>query len=272
MSNLEELQESIMGPSFSYADELATPSEMGIGRDGSFNGIMRAASGVNYYVDSIGFGQATGLAKLNGMDQKPLGIKYFLKTGQICSNGADMYEYIDTVPKGLPGRVGNEIKKTMGVDFRGLAPGIIEDSASALNPLPLFKSVIGSGYARCKKERLPVGDTNNSVKSRHVVDGKQQTWIKDPVEMVNGVPHQTRWVFDQYISVDEYEKTPDTEMPGKNLVREEDVNIEEEIKKLIPVNPFKKEGFTDVNRENKIAAGVLFAALFLGMVAWTSNK
>ena len=91
----------LLGPKYSFADELSTPSELGIGRDGSFSGIMRAVAGVNYYVDAIGFGEATGLAKMSGMDQVPLGIQYFMKTGATCSNGADMYEYVSTIPKGL---------------------------------------------------------------------------------------------------------------------------------------------------------------------------
>jgi hypothetical protein len=97
---------------------------------------MRAVGGINYYTDAIGFGEATGIARQQGLNQQPLGIQYFIKTGQTCSNGADMYEHISTIPSGLPGRVGKEVKRTLGVDMRGLAPGIMEDAASALNPLP----------------------------------------------------------------------------------------------------------------------------------------
>lgn len=244
----------MLGPTYNYADELRTPSEMYIKKDGSFSGIMRAAAGVNYYIDAIGFGSATGLAKLNGMNQSPLGIRYFLKTGQICSNGAEMYEYIDTVPKGLPGRVGEEVRSAMGVGFQGLAPGIIEDAASALNPVPLFKSVTGSGYAKCKKVQMPVGDNQNAVESRHKVEGQTVKWIKDPVEWVNGRPHQTRWIFDSFISEDEYMATPDSEKPGKKAFREAFTNYPGE------------------TQDKRLAAGVLFAALFLGVVAWTSHK
>ena len=52
-----------LGPNYVYADELATPSEIGVRRDGSFGGIARAVAGVNYYADAIGFGQTSGLAK-----------------------------------------------------------------------------------------------------------------------------------------------------------------------------------------------------------------
>ena len=238
---------SLLGPKYSFADQLATPSELGIGRDGSFDGIMRAVAGVNYYVDAIGFGEATGLAKMNGMEQVPLGIQYFMKTGATCSNGADMYEYVSTIPKGLPGRVGDEIQKTMGVKFRGLAPGIVEDAASALNPLPLFQSVIGSGYARCKKVTLPVGDLKGQVQSWY---DPSNVWITDPYKVVNGAPSQTRWVLDKYIAQEEYDATSKTEQPG-----------------VLP----NTEGFSGDSR-NTMAAGVLFAALFLGAVAWAARK
>jgi len=237
----------LLGPKYSFADELSTPSELGIGRDGSFSGIMRAVAGVNYYVDAIGFGEATGLAKMSGMDQVPLGIQYFMKTGATCSNGADMYEYVSTIPKGLPGRVGSEVQKTMGVQFRGLAPGIVEDAAGALNPLPLFQSVIGSGYAQCKKVTLPVGDLKGQVRSGF---DPSNVWVTDPYKVVNGAPSQTRWVMDKYITQEEYDAAPKTEKPG-----------------VLP----NTEGFSG-DSGNKIAAGVLFAALFLGAVAWAARK
>lgn len=234
----------MFGPSYSFADELATPSEIGVGRDGSFGGIMRAVGGVNYYVDAIGFGQSTGLAKLNGQNQSPLGIRYFIKTGATCSNGADMYEYVDTVPPGLPGRVGQEVQKTLGVEFRGLAPGIMSDSFSALNPLPLFNAVGGSGYAQCKKVTLPVGNTRGQVRSSlapHTV------WISEPTKNIRGLPHQTRWVFDKFISQEEYKKAPKTEQAG-----------------ALPLT----EGFVGGAEGSKVIAGVIFATLMFGIIGW----
>jgi hypothetical protein len=232
---------SFGGPTYSFADELRTPSELGIGRNGSFSGVMRAVGGINYYTDAIGFGESTMIARAQGMHQQPLGIRYFMKTGQVCSNGADEYEYISSVPSGLPGRVGKEVEKTLGVRMRGLAPGIAEDAASALNPLPLFKAAIGSGYIQCKKVTMPVGDMNGNVKSTFDANN---VWIKDPYKVKNRIPHQTRWVFDKYITMDEYDAAKKTEQSG-----------------TLPIT----EGFA--NRD-QLAAGVLFAALFLGFVAW----
>ena len=237
----------LLGPKYSFADELKTPSELGIGQDGSFDGIMRAVGGINYYTDSIGFGEATMIAKERGMNQNPLGIRYFIKTGSQCSNGADMYEYVSTVPNGLPGRVGHEIEQTLGVHMRGLAPGIVEDAVTALNPMPYFKAIIGSGYAACKKVTLPVGDMNGRTHSDY---DPSNVWVPDPWKPVGGQPSQTRWVFDRNVSMEDYDAAAKTEKPN-----------------VLPPT----EGFVD-NNTSKVAAGVLFAALFLGVVTYVHCK
>jgi hypothetical protein len=204
------MSDTLMGPAYSYADELATPSELGITQDGSAGGILRAVAGVNYYTDAIGFGESTMLAKAQGWSQKPLGLRYFTDTGLTCSNGAKMFEYIDTTPPGLPGRVGAEIKKTLQVDLKGLGPGIMADAVGALNPLPMFKAIVGSAYAACKKVTLPVGDLNGNLKSPHPGGA---AWITEGDTQVGpGGPTQTRWVYDHDVSQEEYDNTEKTEV------------------------------------------------------------
>ncbi len=196
-------------PQYSYADELASPRELGIAvdPDGSFDSIMRAVGGINYYSDAIAFGDSTVFAKQQGMTQKPLGIRFFAKTGATCSNGADMYEYVDNIPKGIGGRVGTEMEAMGLPNLRGMGPGILEDAVSSLNPVPLLNAAVNGGYAKCKQVQLPVGDSSGRVASRFAPD---KPWIKDPVKMVNGVPHQTRWVLDKWISQNDYDKEPKT--------------------------------------------------------------
>ena len=203
------MSNTMMGPNYSYADELATPTELGIsGNDGSADGIIRAVAGINYYTDAIGFGESTGLAKMNGMNQQPLGIRYFTKTGAKCSNGANMFQYIDTTPQGLPGRVGDEIQKTLGVKMRGLAPGIMGDAAGALNPLPMFMAMAGSAYPKCKQVTLPVGDLKGQLRS----PSSGTTWITESdTKYQDGTPYQTRWVYDRDLSQDEYNAEPKTQ-------------------------------------------------------------
>ena len=243
----------LLGPKYSFADELKVPSELGIGQDGSVGGIMRAVTGINYYVDAIGFGQATMMAKNDdAFQQNPMGIRYFVKTGKTCDNGADMYEYISSVPSGLPGRVGNEIQKTLGVQFKGLGPGIVEDAAGALNPMPLFKSITGSGYAKCKKVTKPVGDLNGQIGSRH---DPKNIWITDDYKRINGIPHQTRWVFDSYEEMDAFDAAPKTEQAGV----------------LPDTGDFATEGFRNQGK-SQIAAGLLFAGLMFGLIAFVKHK
>ena len=195
-------------PDYNYADEMMSPREIGVKRDGSFDGIMRAVAGVNYYADVIGFGESTQFAKSQGFQQKPLGIRYFLDTGSKCSNGAPMHEYIDTVPKGLGGRVGEEVKAMGLPNLRGLGPGIVQDATSALNPLPLMDAMVRGGYAKCKQVTMPVGDADGALASRFKPN---EPWITGPTQRKDGMPHQTRWVFDRWISAEDYAATAKTE-------------------------------------------------------------
>jgi hypothetical protein len=197
-----------MQPDYSYADEMMSPREIGIKRDGSFDGVMRAVAGINYYADTIGFGESTQFAKEQGFQQSPLGIRYFMETGAKCSNGAPMYEYVDTIPKGMGGRVGEEVKAMGLPNLRGLGPGIVEDATSALNPVPLMETMVRGGYAKCKQVTEPVGNGQGAIASRFKPG---EPWIKEPTQSKDGKPHQTRWVFEKWISADEYAATPKTE-------------------------------------------------------------
>lgn len=198
-------------PDYSYADEMLSPRELNIKRDGSFDGIMRAVAGVNYYADSIGFGESTGFAKMNNMYQVPLGLRFFVNTGQVCSNGAKMYEYVDTVPKGIGGRVGQELNAMGLPNLRGMGPGIVEDAVKSLNPGPMLDAMVRGGYPKCKQVTLPVGDMWGGTASRF---NPSKPWIEGPTKPVNGKPHQTRWIFDKWIGVDEYDATPKTAKEG----------------------------------------------------------
>ena len=113
-------------------------------------------AGVSYYVDTIGFGSASAISKtLGAPDQKPIGLRYFMKTGIKCSNGEDMYDYMDSIPKGdaLGKRIGAAIEGSLGVGLKGLGPGMVEDAKDALNPTPILTAVMGNAFPSCKKMR-----------------------------------------------------------------------------------------------------------------------
>ncbi len=154
-----------------------------------------------------------------------------------------MYEYIDGTPKGdlLGAKVGREIKNTMGVGLRGMAPGMLEDARDALNPIPIMNIVAGTGYAKCKQVTLPIGDGQlpKYDEKGNLVGPNKEIWANPPIQMKDGIPYQTRWVFDSFISAEEYDRT-------------------------------KKEGFLD-SSYNPVISGLLAVGLALG-IAYTISK
>jgi hypothetical protein len=203
-----DMNTGMMGPDYSFADELKTPAEVGVRSGGSAGDIIDAVAGVGYYTDVIGFGERTGI---NQHNMVPMGLRYFMSTGSTCSNGALMFEYIDTTPKGnlLGKRIGKAITDMGLPAMRGLAPGILEDARDALNPFPLFNAAMGSGYPKCKQVTLPVGDLNGNTTSPY---DNTKVWIKGEI---NPGSTQTRWVQDTdaggypvFMSQTDYENEP----------------------------------------------------------------
>jgi hypothetical protein len=211
--NLPDMTSGLTGPKYSFADEMKTPSEIGVRSGGDVGAISDAVAGINYYTDVIGFGQRTGI---NKHDMKPMGLRYFMSTGSVCSNGALMFEYIDTTPQGdlLGKRIGKAITDMGLPGMKGLAPGMLEDARDALNPLPIFSAAMGSGYPKCKQVTLPVGDLNGHTRSPY---DAENVWIKGTIGPNN---MQTRWVQDKdaggnlmYMSAVDYQNEPKTYYP-----------------------------------------------------------
>jgi hypothetical protein len=119
-----------------------------------------------------------------------------MKTGLTCSNGADMWQYVQGIPQG--NALGDKMKKVMedmGLPpLRGLAPGMIEDAENALNPAPLMNALFGSGYPQCKQVTMQVGDAYGRISDPDT----GEVWISDPDTAVNtGNGYvQTRWIQD----------------------------------------------------------------------------
>jgi hypothetical protein len=203
-----------LGPDYNPADEMLAPAKVGVRRGDGLGDVMQAVKGVIYYTDMIGFGEASSAFTRGMPGLRPLGVNYFLRTGAKCDNGAEMWEYISLIPDGSA--LGERVKvaiKDMGLpQLRGLAPGVIEDAKSALNPSPVINAVMGSGYPKCKLVRMPVGDFDGKVTN---VDGKL---IVDPEGLILGSDkryYQEKWVQQTdrkgvpiQIPYDEWEKAP----------------------------------------------------------------
>jgi hypothetical protein len=86
--------------------------------------------------------------------------------------------------------------------LKGLAPGILEDVESALDPTPVMSAIFGTGYVSCKKQANPVGDQDGKIQNPETC----AYYVENPETVVNvgGVPTQTRWVKDQDLTEAQY--------------------------------------------------------------------
>ncbi len=183
------------GSPYSPADAMMTPPQIGVEVGNSMDSVIGAVKGVGFYSDQIGFGApSTGLTQ--GMPLQPLGVNYFLKTGLTCSNGAEMWQYIQGITQG--DALGEKLKNVMAEmglpPLKGLAPGMIEDAENALNPSPLLNALFGSGYPQCKQVTMPVGDAYGRIADPDT----NENWIGDTtgVQQTGNGYVQTRWVQD----------------------------------------------------------------------------
>lgn len=233
-------------PNYDFSANLRRPAQIGVRRDNSFGSVLDAAKGVAYYMDTIGFGESSS-SFTRGMPFDKLGINFFTKSGLTCDNGADMWLYFEGIPRG--DALGSGMQKAMAEmklpQLKGLAPGMIEDSKAALNPKPVLQAVFGTPYPKCKRVRLPVGDSRGRTRDDQTGD----VWVLGPTEVSNGLQYQTRWVQDTkpngdpiYLSREQYDAAPKTMNPDGT--------------------PKKKEGFDDGRKHSLLLAIVLLSLAY----------
>jgi hypothetical protein len=219
------------GSPYSPADSMLTPNQIGVRVGSNISDVVSAVKGVGFYGDQIGFGApSTGLTR--GMDLRPLGVNYFIKTGVKCSNGADMWHYMQGITQG--DALGEKMKNVMAdmgmPPLQGLAPGMIEDAEHALNPAPLMNALFGSGYPQCKQATMPVGDSYG-----HIADTTTgESWISNPetARQEGGGWVQTRWVQDTdrngnpvNLSRDQWAAAPKTYNPDGSPIEGEGFEV-----------------------------------------------
>lgn len=215
-------------PDYSFADEMPFPDEVGVRRGGSLNDVASGVQGIAFYADMIGFGgPSSGITR--GMNRKPfpMGVNHYVRTLTKCSNGADMWVYVNGIPKGnlFGDRVQQALQRLDMPQLRGLAPGILEDARDALNPVPVMNAVFGTGYAKCKQVTLPVGTAEGRLKN---IDGKELIREAYPgdIKTISGRPHQTRFIFDRWLTKEEWDKENQsaTYCPDGSLIANHDEN------------------------------------------------
>ena len=202
----------VMGPDYSFADNIKFPDQVGVRDGSSMDSVIDSVKAVGYYTDMIGFGESSSFLS-RGLGVQPLGVNFFQRTGFTCSNGAEMWQYIESIPKGdsLGQRVDEGLRRSGLPRLRGLAPGIIEDAKAALDPRPVMQAVFGGGSPRCRWEVREVGDQNGSIQGPN---GSYYIENPETAYQQNGRTVQGRWVFDTNLSKEEWEKVPKTHCPN----------------------------------------------------------
>ena len=161
LSDVNELQETLLGPNYNYPDQIKSPSEMGMSSKGSWGALTNDISGLIGYVQVLVTGQSK--ASKTG---KPLGTKFFLKTGAKCKDKksgelVQRYVYLDNVPDGtIP-----FISSGLGVNFttfRGLIPGIMSNIGK-VNPFQILQSFVMGSNPECQEITLQTIDSKNNV-------------------------------------------------------------------------------------------------------------
>ncbi len=269
-----------LGPSYDFADNLKIPKQVGVNKGDSLNSVIDAVKGAAYYIDMIGFGEPSNqFTRSMGEKPTPLGVNYFIKTGLRCSNGADMYYYVQGIPKGdaLGRRVQYALRESGLPQLRGLAPGILEDAKEALNPVPVINAVLGSGYAKCRKVTLPVGDPKGLIQNPDIPPlnpgekwQKGEVYIKGPIVYIGGIPHQTRWIQDIdnkgkpiYLTQTDYNAAPKDFCPDGSA-KSEHVNTD----CSQPLKSGIKEKFVNNYTSTDILLPVILTGAAIGLISY----
>lgn len=153
---------------YPYYKYIKPPSDIGMSDKGSLKQMGKNIDGLIGYVEVLVSGKSKASAT-----GKPLGNKFFLKTGGKCvdtstNQEVDRYAYINNVPMGnIP-----FISSGVGVnfsEFRGLIPGAISN-LNAFNPSALMRSFLEGAKPDCQEITMETIDIyNNKSTESHFV-------------------------------------------------------------------------------------------------------
>ena len=147
---------------YPYSKNIRPPKSLYMGTSGSLPQLGRNLDGLVDYVEVLITGKG---ASATG---RPLGNKYFMKTGAKCKDektkkDVPRYLYINNVPEGgipmMPSVMGIEMKS-----FRGLIPGAISNM-EALNPMAIMSAFTTGSTPACQAITMETIDTNNRTGS-----------------------------------------------------------------------------------------------------------
>lgn len=160
LTDSKGVEEKLLGPTYPYYKNIKLPNQIGMSDQGSLSALAKDIDGLIQYVQVL----VTGNSRASATG-RPLGNKFFLKTGAKCKDTktnqeVDRYIYVNNVP------VGNIpfISQGLGVnfkEFKGLIPGTMSN-LNVLNPYAIMSSFLTGSTPDCQEISMEVIDTNNN--------------------------------------------------------------------------------------------------------------
>jgi hypothetical protein len=184
LTNVNEVQDQLLGPTYPYYNNIKTPSQLGMSDKGTIQQMSQNIVGLTNYVSVLVSGNSKA-SKTGG----PLGNKFFLQTAGKCvdtrtNNQVDRYIYVNNVPQGnIP-----FISSGLGVnfsEFKGLIPGSMSN-LNVLNPFGLLQSFLSGSTPPCQEITMQTIDINNNKSSETHFVTVADIQNMDPCNFTNG--------------------------------------------------------------------------------------
>jgi hypothetical protein len=159
VDDVKSLEEKLLGPGYNYTNNIKTPQEIGMSSKGSISALTRDITGLVAYVELL----VTGKSKASKTG-KPLGNKFFLKTGAKCTDNktkqkVNRYIYVNNVPDGSIPFISSAMDVNFS-EFKGLVPGTLSN-VSQINPMQMLQSFMTGTDPECQAVTLETIDVNN---------------------------------------------------------------------------------------------------------------
>jgi hypothetical protein len=174
-SDLSNLEDEILGPSYDYVAHIKTPAEMGMSSRGTFKALADDVGGLLGYIDALvsgggalGVGTKTKTGKNTWRDYPfPLGNKFFLDTAVKCKDedGEEHTRslYINNVPDGSIPFLSSVDSNIQLKGFQGLLPGVMSNLAQ-IKPLAILGAFTAGPGPRCQLLTMETLDENHVSK------------------------------------------------------------------------------------------------------------
>ena len=164
-NDISKVEKEFIGPDYKYHKFIRNPHQLGVTDDGSIGALSDDIAGIIDYVELLVSGE--GPASTTG---KPLGDKFFLKTGGQCKDVktgklVTRSMYLNNVPTGDINFIPAMPNMNVGSSFKGIIPGILNDIGD-INPLAMFSAFMEGNEPPCAEVSLETIDENNNVSTQ----------------------------------------------------------------------------------------------------------